>query len=54
MREIELPASPSDIAAAANMKNANVKKLLAKMMEDRTVEKCDYGKYQLASFQEQA
>ena len=49
MREIELPASPADIAAAANMKNPNVKKLLPKMMDDGTVKKCEYGKYDLVA-----
>jgi hypothetical protein len=47
MREIELPASPADIAAGANMKTPNVKKLLAKMTDDGTVKKCGYGKYDL-------
>jgi hypothetical protein len=54
MREIELPASPTDIAGAANIKPANVKKLLPKMMDDGTVRKCDYGKYDLPTVQENA
>jgi hypothetical protein len=48
MREIELPASPTDIAGAANMKLTNVKKLLPKMINDGTARKCAYGKYGLA------
>jgi AAA domain len=47
MREIELPASPSTIAAAANMKNANVRKLLPKLIDTGVIKKCDYGKYDL-------
>ena len=47
MRDIELPASPADIAAGANMKRENVKKLLAKMMDDGIIKKSDYGKYDL-------
>ena len=48
MREIELPASPAEIATAADMKPNNVKKLLLKMVQDGAVEKANYGKYNLA------
>ena len=41
------PLAPSDIAAAAEMKAANVKVLLGKMLENGEVAKAAYGKYQL-------
>ena len=53
MAEIERPASPSDIATAGNMGQANVRQLLPKMIDDGTVIKCEYGKYDLASTQNQ-
>jgi hypothetical protein len=54
MREIELPASPTAIAAAANLKHGNVKKLLPKLMDAGLIKKCDYGKYDLAAGQANA
>jgi hypothetical protein len=54
MREIELPASPADIAAGANMKRDNVKKLLGRMIDDGSIKKSDYGKYDLVGTQKHA
>src|SRR5262249_55965031 len=47
MREMELPASPAEIASAANVKDGNARRLLLKMADDGTVKKCGYGKYEL-------
>jgi AAA domain-containing protein len=52
MGEIQLPASPAEIATSAGMSHTNVRQLLLKMIDDGTVTKCDYGKYNLVATQE--
>jgi phage/plasmid primase-like uncharacterized protein len=47
MTAIGQPAKPSEIAAEAQMKTANVNKLLAKMARDRLVYRHAYGEYGL-------
>jgi hypothetical protein len=52
MREMELPAKPAEIAKEANLKQANVRKLLSKMVADGMVRKSDYGQYDLITPQQ--
>jgi predicted transcriptional regulator of viral defense system len=41
--------TPSQIAAACGLKPVNVRKLLARMLKNGTVEKATYGKYTFPS-----
>jgi RecA-family ATPase len=45
IEEASDPIGPNDIAAAANMKAANVRKLLGKLAKEGLIEKVGYGRY---------
>lgn len=45
IKEAGEPVSPSDVAAATDMKAANVKFLMRKLLEEGAVERVGYGKY---------
>jgi len=47
MNEIGAPASPKDIADAAQMRANNVNKLLTRMAKEGEIHKHRYGKYAL-------
>jgi hypothetical protein len=49
MNQLGKPASPKEIAAIADMKANNVTKLLTRMVQQQTVHKLHYGKYEIAS-----
>jgi hypothetical protein len=51
MKEIDEPASPHDIAAAARLKTGSVRHLLLKLAKNGLVERTDYGKYRLGGVQ---
>jgi AAA domain-containing protein len=53
IKEATEPLSPSDVAAATDMKVANVKFLLRKLLEEGAIERVGHGKYQVqkAAFQ---
>jgi DNA-binding transcriptional ArsR family regulator len=47
LEEAAEPIGPNDIAAATDMKPANVRYLLGRLVKDGIVEKLDYGRYRL-------
>jgi hypothetical protein len=49
MKEIGAPATPTEIAAIARLKPANVRRMMLRMAKDGLVRKCDYGKYEIAN-----
>jgi AAA domain len=53
IKEATEPLSPSDVAAATDMKVANVKFLLRKLLEEGAIERVGHGRYQVqkAAFQ---
>jgi hypothetical protein len=46
MKEISAPASPTEIATLAQLKPANVRHILLRMVKDDLVRKIDHGKYE--------
>jgi len=48
MQEIGGPASVQAIAASAELKQANVRRMLARLAEKGSVQRCERGKYKLA------
>jgi hypothetical protein len=48
MEEIPTPASPTEIAAAAELKPGNVRRMLARLARERTVQRTERGRYAIS------
>jgi hypothetical protein len=47
MEEIGVPASPNEIAAGAQLKAPNVRRMLTRMAREGAIQRCERGKYSL-------
>jgi DNA-binding IclR family transcriptional regulator len=48
MEELPTPASPTEIAAAAELKPGNVRRMLARLAREGTVQRTERGRYAIS------